>query len=158
MLRASFRAAKLCPTRRCCSKILAYTHHSTFYATAASLKGKAKVADGPIADFAEHLEAQGARILRVVRGKVQERARLLREAVCTQVVLSIVVPTEKHCLQEIDSASGTSTNAHIQRARAIKDLEPLSKQWEDWQSALQVCTIKDFCFYVDRTSQTHSIQ
>lgn len=49
------------------------------YSTALSLKGKAK-ADAS-ADVVTQLEHQGARILRVVRGKMTERARLLSEVV-----------------------------------------------------------------------------
>lgn len=43
------------------------------------LKGKAKIAD----NITKELESEGARVLRVVRYKMAERARLLQEMVCT---------------------------------------------------------------------------
>lgn len=49
------------------------------YSTALSLKGKAKADTST--DVVTQLEHQGARILRVVRGKMTERARLLSEVV-----------------------------------------------------------------------------
>jgi len=91
MLRACFRTATLY-SRPCSGRILLYLHDSTSYATAASHKGKARAVDGPIADSADQLEVQGARILRAVRGKMEERGRLLREMVCAQVGSSTCGP------------------------------------------------------------------
>ena len=67
-------------------------HGSPSYATAAALKGKARAIDGPIADSVDQLETQGARILRAVRNKMEERGRLLREIVCAQARSSACSP------------------------------------------------------------------
>lgn len=54
---------------------------SAFYATATALKGKAKASDNKTPDIISELESEGARVLRVVRGRMAERARLLKEVV-----------------------------------------------------------------------------
>jgi hypothetical protein len=96
MLRAGLRPAKLYYCRQCRGKVLVSLHDSTSYATAVSLKGKAKANDGPSIGFAEQLEAQGAGILRVVRSKMEERGRLLREIVRAQLIILCIL--KRRCL------------------------------------------------------------
>lgn len=96
MLRASFRAPKLYDYRQTCRNVLVNLRD---YATAASLKGKAKAKDGPSNGFAEQLEGRGAGIIRVVRSKMEERGRLLREMVCAhRIILCIMFTTQERLL------------------------------------------------------------
>lgn len=64
-------------------------------------------------DVAQQLEKDASRILNVVRRRIEERDKLLREDV---------------------DAQGSST-AHIQRAKALKELEPLHQAWTRWTDA-----------------------
>lgn len=66
-------------TARVLSSPWVYRPASTQASYSTVLKGKAKAAAS--VDVATQLEAQGARILRVVRTKMAERARLMSESV-----------------------------------------------------------------------------
>ncbi|KAG9019510.1 hypothetical protein FRB90_001171 [Tulasnella sp. 427] len=64
-------------------------------------------------DVAQQLEKDASRILKVVQRRVEERERLLRE----------------------DAEDQGSSAAHIQRAKTLKELEPLHQAWARWTEA-----------------------
>ncbi|KAG8912415.1 hypothetical protein FRC00_004565, partial [Tulasnella sp. 408] len=64
-------------------------------------------------DVAQQLEKDASRILNVVRRRIEERDKLLRE----------------------DADSQGSSTAHIQRAKTLKELEPLHQAWTRWTEA-----------------------
>ncbi|KAG9047630.1 hypothetical protein FS837_001823 [Tulasnella sp. UAMH 9824] len=64
-------------------------------------------------DVAQQLEKDASRILNVVRRRIEERDKLLRE----------------------DADAQGSSTAHIQRAKTLKELEPLHQAWTRWTEA-----------------------
>lgn len=117
---------------------------STPYSTAAAaaVKGKARANDtGHENNIVAQLESEGSRVLRVVRSRMAERERLMKEIVCTQNDWSrSAFPTHLVRVhnQETESATGSSSAAHIQRAKLLKELEPLARSWDEWTQCLEV--------------------
>lgn len=93
-----------------------------FYSTAAARS--IPKSSSPI----EQLEQHGARILRIVQKRVEERANLLSQM-----------------------SDDMSSPEDIKSLRQAKELEPLKMAWDNWQTNRQVRAIfLFFCIYMNR--------
>ncbi|KAF9515360.1 hypothetical protein BS47DRAFT_1342070 [Hydnum rufescens UP504] len=113
-LTATRRSLLQCPRVKYCIPTPASV---STYGTSA-IKGKGRQVSS--FDISDALEQQGARVLRVVKAKVDERQKLLEE--------------ERSGARD-DGAY--STPNHFQRAVRLKDLEPVHREWETWQRSME---------------------
>jgi len=84
----------------------------------------------------EQLEVDAARILRVVQQRAEERDLLMKEPVSRS--LDHTFQCELFLLTSLSQVGDGSSAEHIQRAKLIKELEPLHEAWTSWKNTKHV--------------------
>jgi len=81
------------------------------------------------------LEESGSRILRVIKGRVQERVRL-QGLVSTSTSLDRLATITSHCSFQLTET--LSTPEDIANLRRLKETEPIQEAWDEWSTQREV--------------------